>query len=505
MVGGVGRVWFVNSVKFVNFNVADIYSFDPETRTARYERQLFSQDAGTPVIVDDLLYWPFEDPRFTIGWGECMVTDGTRWRWRSIPGFKAYHVHTLAVHDRALYAATSAWRARLLRSTDRGRSWTLVHDHPTPEGYVSRITVLASFKGALYAGMTSRATDGPKLMRLTADELVPVEGWPAGRRVTALARHRGWLYALNRAPDRNEIWRTDGNAVVRVASPDDGRVRHLYADDFGLFALTANDGTGAVWRWGDGAWRMFHRFDAAEPADMTGYRGRLYVGTIGPDGRGTLWGTAAAPAMTGPVRRAVLGPTPTADTMLDSASADATLTRLLADSTTFQGFTDGLRPLLHDLAIHRSAAVNTLLVNHLEADHPAVPVSLFGGNLQTTTDRIARWALLWAIGANGAGCLPVRWLEVPWRAPVNAAEKYLEPAPAAAWAVGQLGQNDAATIGALMTRLDAPGDPAWLRGDIVGALTALTGKRFGHDPDAWRNWWTVVADTWQPRTPACPP
>jgi hypothetical protein len=29
----------------------------------------------------------------------------------------------------------------------------------------------------------------------------------------------------------------------------------------------------------------------------------------------------------------------------------------------------------------------------------------------------------------------------------------------------------------------------WLRGDVVGALSAATGQRYGYDVDAWRRWW----------------
>jgi formylglycine-generating enzyme required for sulfatase activity len=42
----------------------------------------------------------------------------------------------------------------------------------------------------------------------------------------------------------------------------------------------------------------------------------------------------------------------------------------------------------------------------------------------------------------------------------------------------------------LVARLGAPGQPAWLDGDFIGALTALTGQRFGYDLDAWRAWWS---------------
>ena len=53
-----GRLWVVNSVLGVNHNSADLYSFDPATGTTRYERHLFSQDTGDPLVAKGLLYWP---------------------------------------------------------------------------------------------------------------------------------------------------------------------------------------------------------------------------------------------------------------------------------------------------------------------------------------------------------------------------------------------------------------------------------------------------------------
>ena len=55
--------------------------------------------------------------------------------------------------------------------------------------------------------------------------------------------------------------------------------------------------------------------------------------------------------------------------------------------------------------------------------------------------------------------------------------------------MAQLGQGDAESLAALVARLNRTGDPDWLAGDIVGALTVLTGQRFGHDYDAWQSWW----------------
>lgn len=111
LIGYDGRLWFVNSVKFVNHNSADVYSLDPRTGAHRYERHLFSQDAGDPVVHGGLLYWPFEDSRWSPGRGEFMVTNGRDWRWGILPKGRAFHVHTMAQHAGALYAAPSAWKA----------------------------------------------------------------------------------------------------------------------------------------------------------------------------------------------------------------------------------------------------------------------------------------------------------------------------------------------------------------------------------------------------------
>jgi hypothetical protein len=61
LIGYQDRLWLANSVKGVNHNSADLYSYDPDGGALRYERHLFSQDAGRPVVADGLLYWPFED------------------------------------------------------------------------------------------------------------------------------------------------------------------------------------------------------------------------------------------------------------------------------------------------------------------------------------------------------------------------------------------------------------------------------------------------------------
>ena len=102
----------------------------------------------------------------------------------------------------------------------------------------------------------------------------------------------------------------------------------------------------------------------------------------------------------------------------------------------------------------------------------------------------------------GGGRAPPAALAEPWAQPPNRPQKYMHPVEATAWAAAQLGQADAETLDALIDRLGGAGDPGWLDGDLVGALSVLTGERFGYDRAAWRDWW----ERREPRTGAgCQP
>ena len=229
LIGYRGRVWFANSVKHVNHNSADLYSYDPRTGATRYETRLFSQDAGVPLIADGLLYWPFEDSRASAGRGEYMVTDGERWRWHALPSLLAFHLHAMASLDSRLYAATSAWQAGLQVSSDGGHTWRAVHRHPTPSGRVTRFVSLAVLDRSLYVGMSSRVDEGPRLLRLADGVLTPVEGWPSARITTDLEVYRGWLYATSRDDATTRVWRTDGTRVEEVSALAGRSVRALAA------------------------------------------------------------------------------------------------------------------------------------------------------------------------------------------------------------------------------------------------------------------------------------
>jgi hypothetical protein len=484
LIGYGGRLWFANSVKFVNHNSADLYSYDPASGRAGYEKHLFSQDAGEPLVAGGLLYWPFEDSRFSPGRGEFMVTDGKRWQWHVLAPGRAFHTHTMVAAGGALYAATSAWRARLLRSRDGG-DWRLVYQHPTPKGRVSRMTMLADFNGVLYGGLTTWYDDNaPKLLRWTGDTLRPVPGWPAGEAVPEIAVHGGWLYAVNVGAKGRALWRTDGRRIERVTAMDRHPVRALASGAGALWAVGVDGDGGALWRSADGrAWSLVQEFTGVQPLDVAVFGGAVYVGMIAEPG-GELWGPAAprpvpesaAPGRLPPEHAADGPPLKQALAALDAALAAEPPSR-------------AVRRAVLGLARNGAPAAGAALMRRLEGPFPAGEAGMFGGRVRVPGAKLARWYLLWGMAHNGHGRVPPDLLAAPWTPKPNRAEKYLEPVLAAAWAVARLGQNDRATLAALIARLDAPGDPDWLKGDIIGALSDLTGRRFGYDIAAWRRWW----------------
>jgi hypothetical protein len=487
LIGYGGRLWFVNSRKYVNHNSTDVWSYDPATGGARYERHLLSQDAGDPVIHDGLLYWPFEDSRFSPGRGEFMVTNGRDWRWGLLPEGRAFHVHAMTSSGGALYAAPSAWVARLQRSTDGGTNWKLLYEHPTPDRRVSRITALEDFNGTLYGGLVAwYRSSGAKLLWWDGAAFRQVKGWPEGSAVPRPQQFGGWLYGVNIANDASSLWRTNGQSTEPVSGFNGKSIRGMAAGATALWLATGTGDDGELWRSPDGVrWSLHQKFPGIRLHGVGVFDGRVYVGGASATG-GVLLGP---PPRGVDVKRdgKVLKALPRARPLPkdDPAGHLRTLKQALGDPGRYDR---GLRIRFGPLALSEDPKIGAALGRMLTGTFPNAEATMFGSR-RFPAPKMARWYILWAMAHNGHGRVPVELIAAPWEAPKNGAEKYFESAPAAAWAAAELGQKDDKTLAALISRLDRSGDPVWLKGDIIGALTVLTGQRFAYDVAAWQRWW----------------
>jgi hypothetical protein len=389
-----------------------------------------------------------------------------------------------------------------------------------PERRVSRITELIEVKGRVLAYLSSR--DRRRVLVLDGDSVGELAGWPKDARLRGWARQGDWVYGLVEAGDGTAVWRSDGVAVEQVAPALSGwRPRALAAGASALWAVTAEGEGGMVWRSGDGrTWERYRAILGGRPHDIALHDGWLSVGGAGTDGQGALWGMLVG----SPVTSEDLGysENPWGGWILYPPVSESMLRRLdlaLADPESYRDYGEALRDLVFDLA--RAKPVSEISALFLNRTWPEASQSHFSDGSAITAGMLGRWTLLWGMSlvgtedvlldwlrafstmrVNPAGKfyaavpVPLDWLSEAWTTPANPAEKYYATAPAAIWTAGEVGQNDAATIGALVARLDRQDDPLWLTGDVVGALTALTGQRFAYDRAAWRNWWEKARAEW---------
>lgn len=491
IIGFGDRVWFVNSVKYRDHNSADVYSYGPKTGELRYERHLFSQDAGHPAAAKGLLYWPFEDARFSSGHGEYMLTNGRDWQWQSLPNPGVLHLHTMRNHRGGLYAGSGGFVAMLHRSDDEGVTWRTLYTHQNAPNSFSRLISLGELGGVLYAGLQTGEGNSVKLLMLRGEQLLPVPGWPAGDSADELVSFRGWLYAMHGGPSDPGLWRTNGRTSHRVAGMLALGLRAIAAGPDALWAVSTDQSGGALWRSSNGnVWRLVQRFSDDEPVDVSVYGGRVYVGAIGADRRGVLYGPSA-PALAEPVKEA--RQLPAAQGAVEFAQVEilngelAKLDQALNDLGAFDAGGGSLPDLLEPLAAARSADISAALAQRLGRVRRDSRDMRLAGRRVPAADK-ADWYLLWAIAKSSTGRIPVELLENPFREPRHRSEKYAEPVSGAAWAVAQIGQADRLTLAKLVSRLDRKEDPPFVAGDIVGALVALTGCRFGYDASTWRKW-----------------
>ena len=183
-----GRIWFSTSVKGIDHNSADLWSLDPATGAVRYERFLFSQDAGHPVVHDGLLYWPHEDMRIDLGTGVVSATDGENWRELFVPvGDHMIHTHAAAEWRGELVVAMAGWNAAMAASGDADASWRVLANDPPTIGSFHRYNDLAVLGDRLFVRHWSR--DGPARKEFRGGRLVSIPGWPQNRFSSKFTRH----------------------------------------------------------------------------------------------------------------------------------------------------------------------------------------------------------------------------------------------------------------------------------------------------------------------------
>lgn len=495
------RLWFANSMVFNNHNSADIYSYSPGSGETRMEQHLFSQSAGEPMVADDLLYWPFEDPRFSADLGEYMVTNGDQWQWHILAEGEAFHVHAMASHQGELWASTGAWSGGVQRSTDGGKTWALVYTHPTPKQRVSRVTRLVSSGEQLFAEIMAVHERGSKVLRWQGNDFQPVDSWPNGKRVTALTAFQGYVYGVHQHPDDSyRVWRAGSASAdlpVRtdpVTGLNGHRIRAFAATETTLWAVSSAQEAGYLWRSEDGLdWTAVQHFTDMRPLDVAVHQGQVYVGGRGNNGKGVLWGPSTAQTaaqIRSTSRQPVSLPQPVSPPLNPQQQlSDLAAVLSRPDTYTAGNAQEVLAKTLMPLALARDPAVGKQLTVYLNQPLPVKSAQLFEGNASAPATHVVQWYLLWAMGLNGHGQVPLELLQEPWTEPANEREKYWHPAPAAAWTVARLGRSDEGAIATMIERLTTQNDPLWLVGDFVGALHALTGEQHGYDVAAWQQWW----------------
>jgi len=484
LVGYRGRPWFAGSVKGVNHNSADIWSLDPASGDLRYERALFSQDAGLPLVRDGLLYWPYEDALMAFGDGMIAVTDGENWALRTIPGDPIYHTYEMLDWHGDLLALAAAEDTALHRSADDGKHWRRIVRHTAPPPRIARLKDLTPFHGAVYAVL--RDGKDRRLARWSGragTQFEDVQPWPRYRYVDGLTVHGDALYALVGRGAQREIWRHDGTNSNRVGPT--GRFVDLASDGERLWLVT-RDGMLLTSRNGDD-WLRAGQLQGGRPRELAVISGALYAAGAGDDGRGIVWGPKGH-RMPAPASSITLADPPAVpDKTIDWQAKGDAIDRMLADPAMFRQ--NGPEPIYRALrdALRRGAP-NGFFAERLKAPVTNVAFDGFGGAMRLQSRDVSAVLVLSVMAEARQPTVPLRYLLQPWRARPNSFEKYFEPAMAAINAVGLARQGDPATVDALLKRLEFTGDPDWLHSEVIGALTAATGQHFGYDVAAWRAW-----------------
>jgi len=493
-IGYRNRIWFVNSQPYEDTNVADIYSYSIDTGSVRYERSLFSQDVGDPVVHNGLLYWPFEDPRRSSGSGEYAVTDGTVWQWHTMQSGSVMHVHAMSVCDGELVATTGAWTGQLHRLSSspasnlehniEDKKWELQYDYPAASESFSRLVSVSELNDSCIVGASARRKNEAKLFVIDGDNRIAIDGWPRSDRVDTLIRHQKKLFAFSDLGSERQLISYDGSKVEVVSLPSTHLPRALHSDGNNLWLATHNRGGG------DGA-------DAGGGGDKPGSlwkldKGQVAIGTYSASG-GTLWlYREKAPQPFVEHESSTTLATNSKEPELDSALVASLVNELLDIIKDPESTANRARMLRRKLGRHsqlKTPEFGAALTRVLATPIDGPPITMFTGRTIAREDLI-RWYLITTLAINGHGRIDPALIRSTGELVVPQSAKLFNPSIAAIVAVGWLEQSDRETLASLMARLNSETDPEWVKADVIGALTALTDQRFGYELAQWNAWWS---------------
>ena len=126
---------------------------------------------------------------------------------------RAFHVHAMGNCHGRLLAATGAFSGQLHAYTD---DWQLLDDYPKGSAGFSRLVSIMQFGSECLVGAMARGDHRPKLLRLAGNELVPVDGWPAGDRTETTVVFEDQALAFNDQGETRSLLSWNGNSLSLI-------------------------------------------------------------------------------------------------------------------------------------------------------------------------------------------------------------------------------------------------------------------------------------------------
>jgi len=245
---------------------------------------------------------------------------------------------------------------------------------------------------------------------------------------------------------------------------------------------------GRLWSSLDGnIWLRHGDLEKGRPTSIKAIAGAIYAAGVGDDGRGIVWGNPGHNIPLGEKPPELVSQHPAQQLAMDWKSVGQEIDAFLSDQSTYEGAGTGeVRNLIMRAA--NNGAPLGFFAERLDAKIPAVTIRAFGGNMELRAQDIAHSIILSGMERSGNPEVPASYLTDPWHSQSNSYEKYFEIELSALRAVAASGQNDPKTVEALLARLEFVNDPAWLKSQVIGTLTAISGKHYGYDVISWQNW-----------------